>query len=339
MPGRGGFVAFIDYRRERRYFRFPLPGREYEEQPGTPLSRKKDSPCEIITDIDHPALKPVRCLHRREERERTGLFWTEGTRFLFQAVEQKAALETLIVCPELLVHPTGRKIARDLRRQGVSCLTVTAEVFRGLSFSAEPQGIAAVARQRWEALGSVRPSGRGLCWVALERVQSPGNLGTILRTSDAVGASGVILIGDDTDPYAPAVVRATMGAVFTQRFVRASWEEFAQWKRRTGCLLVGTSPSPAAQEYRRIAYASPLILFLGWERKGLSEEHQALCDVMVRIPMVGRSDSLNVAVAAGILLYEVFHQQRGGHGAKPNRKAAVIPPRRAGRTGGGRSRT
>jgi TrmH family RNA methyltransferase len=147
--------------------------------------------------------------------------------------------------------------------------------------------------------------------VALSSIQSPGNLGTLLRTADAVGAAGVILLGDGVDPYDPAAVRASMGAIFSQRFVRASTRELAAWKRRSGALLVGTSPA-APTDYQALTYPPSLVLFMGHERQGLSPEEQALCDELVRIPMVGSSDSLNLAVATSVMLYEVFNQHRAG---------------------------
>jgi len=133
--------------------------------------------------------------------------------------------------------------------------------------------------------------------------------GDDLRTGDALGASGLILIGDAVDPYDPACVRATMGAIFAQRLVRLSPAEFAAWKRFGGCRLVGTSPH-GAHDYRAVVYPPQTVLFMGGERRGLSEERRRLCDHLVCIPMVGRSDSLNLAVATGILLYEVFNQRR-----------------------------
>ena len=145
--------------------------------------------------------------------------------------------------------------------------------------------------------------------MALDQVHSPGNLGTILRTGDAVGASGLILLGDAVDPYDPACVRATMGAIFAQRLIRVTAAEFAAWKCRSGCRLVGTSPH-AARDYRAVSYPVQTVLFMGGERRGLSNERQRLCDDLVRIPMVGRGDSLNLAIATGVLLYEVFNQQR-----------------------------
>jgi RNA methyltransferase, TrmH family len=249
-----------------------------------------------------------RLIQDRQERERTGLFATEGVRPIVQAFEHDWEIETLIAAPELLESPLGRSLVRQGRRAGIPVLELTAESFRGLAVAEEPQGIAAVARQRWETLPETQPTS-GLCWVALETVQSPGNLGSIVRTSEAVGGAGLLLIGGAIDPYQPAVVRASMGALFAQRLVRTSPAELAAWKQRTGGLLVGTSPG-ARTDYREVRYEPPLVLCMGWERQGLSRKVYSLCDVMVRIPMVGESDSLNLAVATGVMLYEIFNQRR-----------------------------
>jgi TrmH family RNA methyltransferase len=124
-----------------------------------------------------------------------------------------------------------------------------------------------------------------------------------------VGGAGLLLLGDSADPYDPGAVRASMGALFALRLARATFDEFAAWKRQRACTVVGTSDA-AAQDYRAVAYRPPLVLLMGSERQGLSPDQQALCDAVVSIPMVGRSDSLNLAVATGVMLYEIFNQQR-----------------------------
>ncbi|MCA1595691.1 MAG: RNA methyltransferase [Chloroflexi bacterium] len=264
----------------------------------------------FITSPTHPEIKRIRNLQRREERERTGLFYADGIRFVMQAVGHGARIHTLLLAPQLLRNPCGQRLARELKHAGVRCVEVTAEVYRTISLSEEPQGLGAVVRQRCEPLSQVR-SGSERCWVAVEKVQSSGNLGTIIRTADAVGAGGLILLGPETDPYDPAAVRATMGALFARRLARATIPEFAAWKRRGGVHVVGTSPN-APVDYREAAYTPPLVLLMGSERKGMSAEQISLCDTTVKIPMVGSGDSLNLAVAAGILLYEVFSRQTPG---------------------------
>jgi RNA methyltransferase, TrmH family len=170
------------------------------------------------------------------------------------------------------------------------------------------QGLGVVVRQRWESLARL-DANAGHRWVALDTVQYPANLGTILRTCDAVGAAGVILLGDTADPYDPAAVRASVGAIFALRLARASFAELFEWKRRNRVMVVGTSPT-ATLDYRSVAYKPPVVLLMGSEPRGLAREQQDMCDAVVTIPMVGRSDSLNLAVATSVVLYEIFHQHQ-----------------------------
>lgn len=261
-----------------------------------------------ISSLSNARIKQIRALRNRKEREHTGLFFIEGLRAVSEAVQLRADIETLVVAPELLKGRFGHDIVKMLRQAGTPCLEVTAEVFESLAAKDIAQGVAAVVRQRWETLEHVRLAPNS-CWIALDAVQYPGNLGTILRTCDAVGSAGVILLGTCTDPYDPVAVRASVGAIFGQRLVRTQFEEFARWKHRHAVMVVGSSPS-ASLDYRAVTYRTPLVLLMGCERLGLSPDQQALCDVIVNIPMIGRSDSLNLAVATGIILYEIFYQQR-----------------------------
>jgi RNA methyltransferase, TrmH family len=263
-----------------------------------------------IQSRNHPKIKRIRSLHLRGERERTGLYYIEGMRFIAQAVLHHAPIEALVVCRPLLESPFAKRLVLKQEQVGIPILDVTPEVMHGIAQVDDPQGIGAVVRQKWLPLERVKMSGK-LCWIACDTVQSAGNLGTILRTSDAVGGAGVIFLGDATDPYDPATVRASMGAMFSQRFVRTTIDEFARWKAERRWLLVGTSPS-AGRDYSSVSYDSPVVLLMGSERKGLSEELQSICDLLVHIPMVGHTDSLNVGVATGVMLYELFNQRRMG---------------------------
>src|SRR5579871_5700695 len=208
---------------------------------------QSDASSHIITSRHHPHLRKLRLLHERQERDRTGLFLIDGIRPIVQALRLEVKLDTVIVAPKMLSGAAVQHTVRQMSRAGVPMLSVTPEIYHNLSQAAEPQGIGAIVRQRWEPLRQLKPS-RGLCWVAIEEVQSPGNLGTMIRTSEAVGGAGLILIGDNADPYDPTTVRASMGALFNQRFVRTTLAEFAEWKRRRQCTLVGTSPT-AATDY------------------------------------------------------------------------------------------
>ncbi len=225
-----------------------------------------------------------------------------------EAVEQGAKIEALFVSPDLLVSEFGQELAETVARSGVEMIEVSEDVFHSLSLKDGPQGVAAVVQQSWISLDQVRLT-PGENWTALELIQNPGNLGTIMRTQDAVGAPGLILLDQSTDPYDPAAMRGSMGAIFTQKLVKASFAEFADWKRQMGYPLIGTSDE-AALDFQDVVYPDPVLLLMGSERQGLNAEQTLACDEMVRIPMVGQNDSLNLAVATGVMLYEIFNQRR-----------------------------
>ena len=259
----------------------------------------------VITSRNNPRIKQLRALLKRSERERTGLAFIEGLRLVTEALRYPGLVRLLVIAPDLLKSQHGQALFRDQKRKGLPYLCVSAEVFQSFSLKDGPQGIAAVVAQRWEQLDRVELSATDY-WLALEAIQDPGNLGTILRTCDATGCCGVLLLDHATDPYDPTALRASMGAIFAQRLVKTSFQAFANWKRQHNYTLIGTSDS-ATLNYREAHYPSPAILLMGSERQGLAPEQQALCDLVVGIPMRGSSDSLNVSVAAAIVLYEMLH--------------------------------
>jgi RNA methyltransferase, TrmH family len=262
----------------------------------------------VITSTANSRVKQLRALRQRKERDATGLFLAEGIRIVGEAAELDAPVVEVVVAPDLLSSDHGKEIARVLTERGVPTFQVSAEVFRWFSGKERPQGLAAVIRQHWEPLDALDPSQESIM-IVLDRIQDPGNLGTILRTADATGASGVILVGSTTDPYDPTAVRAGMGAIVSQYVVRATVPEIAVWKGRHAVPFVGTSDS-ATIVYDLVEYAPPLVLLMGSEQHGLDPALLELCDRVVRIPMAGRSDSLNLAVATGVMLYEIARQRR-----------------------------
>jgi TrmH family RNA methyltransferase len=231
-------------------------------------------------------------------------------RNVVQAVENGFRLETLISSDPLLTVPIARKLVRDRRRAGVPTLRVSPEAFRRVSRTHHASGVGAIVAQRWSALHRASPRA-GLCWIVLEAVRSPGNLGTLIRTSEAVGGAGFILVGPRIDPFDPAVVRASMGALFRQAFIRTSVRSLRDWLRRHRCRAVGASPDGSV-ELHRFGYPRPTILVLGEERGGLTPTQRELCSGLVRIPMVGAADSLNLGVAGSLLLYEVYRVRSVG---------------------------
>lgn len=273
----------------------------------------------MITSLANERIKAIRKLHDRKARQESGLFYVEGLRIVGEVAEhagggraaagRRAEIETLVVAPELLKSDFGRQLVAAQQSQGVPVMEVSSEVFQRISLKEGPQGIAAVVRQRWTPLDAVQLNEQSGIWVALDSVADPGNLGTILRTLDAVGGQGVILLDQSTDPYDPSAVRASMGALFSLSLVKASLAEFAGYKHARGWTVVGTSDK-ARTDYHAYRYPQPLIVLMGSERQGLQEQHLALCDEVVSIPMLGKSDSLNLAVATAVVLYEILNQRR-----------------------------
>jgi TrmH family RNA methyltransferase len=269
----------------------------------------------IITSFSNQKIKFIRKLEQKKYRQESGLFFIEGLRTVGEAIQTKAPIETLVIAPDLLESSFGQSLLEKLWIQELETIEVSAEIFEKIAHKDGPQGLGAIVKQRWIKMADIGVN-RDDLWVALDAVADPGNLGTILRTTEAVGGRGVILLGNCTDPYDPTAVKASMGAIFSVDLVQSDWQGFIEWVKAKELPMVGTSDH-AETDYQVYRYQRPLILLMGSERHGLSDEMMASCDVMVRIPMLGRSDSLNLGVATGIMLYEIFNQSRNLDIIKP----------------------
>jgi TrmH family RNA methyltransferase len=258
----------------------------------------------------------MRLLADRKHRARQGAFVVEGIQPVWQAVEAGADVEVLVVAPGLLGDSAAAAMVAGQEEAGRRVVRVTAGLFRRLSDRDGPSGLAAIVRGRPADLAELRVE-PGSLFVALHEIGNPGNLGTIIRTADAAGAAGVILLGQATDPFDPASVKASMGAVFGVPVVRAAAAGFLGWARERGVTVVTTS-GKAAQNYWDAGYRRPLVFLLGAEGPGLPPELLAAGEMSVRIPMTGTAESLNLAVAAGLLLYEA---QRAAGGLADSRPA------------------
>jgi RNA methyltransferase, TrmH family len=261
----------------------------------------------IVTSLHNPRVKQIRALASRKERDRTGLFFVAGLHLVLETMQTGTPIELLVVAPELLRSPRADALVQRASDLNHSILTVSADVFQELAPRALVQGVGAIVRQRWTPLSTL-PRPRRLGLVALAGTQYPGNLGSILRTADAVGADGVVLLEATSDPYDPVAVRASVGAIFSMPLARASFAAFVTWTRERSLPIVGTSPG-SPLDYRVVHYPTPLVLLMGSEGSGLTMEQLATCDQVVRIPMVGRGDSLNLAVATSVILYEAIGRQ------------------------------
>jgi len=249
----------------------------------------------------NPRLKAARRLLRRKGRREQTRFLVEGLTHIAAALEAGGWLETLFWSPERLTSPYGRALVQRAQAAGAEVIEVAAETLDTLSPREHSQGMVAVARQRWRELTALRPATHP--WlVAVVEPQDPGNLGAIWRTLDAAGADGPIIVNHGVDPFHPTAVRASLGALFWHPPVSASWDDVVSWAQAHGYRLYGSS-AHGTQHYREARYFWPAVLVLGNERRGLSPEQQAACHEVVRIPMYGHVRSLNLAVAAGLLLY------------------------------------
>jgi len=248
----------------------------------------------------------LRFLQTPQGRSRSGLFLIEGIRHVARSVEQHAAIESVFVDLSLLSSPFGQKLARRLRRSGVPGIRLAPQLYRELTLASEPQGIGAVVRQNWTSLSSLQPKKQSL-WLAVEAIDSAGNLGTIIRTAEAAGVAGIFILDLETDPYDPATVRATMGSIFSQKLIRCSTQAFAEWAKTLGVSIVSSSPA-GLLDYKALCCRWPVALVVGNEKRGISNNIIEVSDFTVRISMRGRSDSINVAVATGVLLFEMSSQ-------------------------------
>jgi len=262
----------------------------------------------IITSFANQKVKFIRKLEQKKYRQESGMFFIEGLRTVGEAVQTGAPIDAFVVAPDLLVSAFGQSLLESPSGQQITQINVSAEIYQKIAHKEGPQGIGALVQQDWQSLENLQVKPDDF-WIALDAVSDPGNLGTIMRTADAVGSRGIILIGQATDPYDPTAVKASMGAVFSLDLVQADWPAFKTWQNAHQMMMVGTSDS-AQKDYQAIQYQRPLVLLMGSERHGLSSDMEAACSEMVRIPMEGRSDSLNLAVATGVMLYEIYNQSR-----------------------------
>jgi TrmH family RNA methyltransferase len=244
-------------------------------------------------------------LRQRKQRDVTGLFLVEGLFHIGEALAAHAAIDSIFFAPDLIDGDFARQLIDRAADAGITCYETTAEVFASLAEKENPQGVIAVVQQRRMQLADLTP--QNFPWgVAIVAPQDPGNVGAILRTIDAVGANGLILLDSSVDPYHPTAVRASLGSIFWYPIVSATFAEWSQWAKQQGYRIYGTSAKGSADYQQVSAYEQPLIVLLGSEREGLSPEQAAVCDQLVRLPMRGHVSSLNLAVAAGVVLYAVL---------------------------------
>ena len=264
-----------------------------------------------ITSTQNPQFKALRSLRLRKVRQRERRYLIEGIRIVEEALTSGAPVETLVYAPELLVSERAQALVERL--DPAQCLAISSELFRILSQRDEPQGIAAAVRITDPSLADI-PLIDDLLVIVAYQLRDPGNLGTIIRTADAAGATGVVVVEPSVDLYDPQTVRATMGSLFALPIVRLADEDaLPRWigeVRAAGSpLSVVASSAHAARVYYEADYRRPTVLLVGSERKGLPQPARDSADLQVRLPMTGRATSLNVAAATAALIYEIVRQR------------------------------
>ncbi len=259
-----------------------------------------------ITSKSNPRIKLYRSLKTRKGRQATGLCLVEGIRPVGEAVQSGSDVEAVLYAPDLLRSDFAMQIIARCEQGGVPSLAVSTEVFNSLADKDNPQGLCAVVKMKWQPLSSL--DRENFPWgIALVAPQDPGNIGTILRSVDAVGASGLILIDTEqehsAEAYHPSAIRASMGSIFWIPLVHTTFSDFVAWKEAQDCQLVGSSARGSMDSSALRDVRKPCVLLLGSERQGLTDSQVAACSMVVRLPMRGRVTSLNLSVAAGILMY------------------------------------
>ncbi len=261
-----------------------------------------------ITGFSNPTVKSLRALREKKHRKASRRFLAEGLRLLTDALACGRVPETLVMGAKAHAagnpHPLLAALEDAVEAAGGDVIETTDDILEKITGKANPQAVAGVFREWDTSLGKLDRS-RSRIWLIAQALRDPGNLGTMLRTGDAVGAGGLILIDDCAEPFSVEAVRASMGAVFTQEIAQARWDDFLPWLRAAAGQLVAASLRDAVP-YRGAPYAAPCFILVGNESQGLPEAYEAACDLRVTMPMRGRADSLNAAVAGAVLAYEVL---------------------------------
>ncbi|MEI9404693.1 RNA methyltransferase [Mesorhizobium argentiipisi] len=257
-----------------------------------------------VTSLANPLIKDIKALALKKFRDQQNAFMAEGLKLVIDALDLGWSIRTLVFAKAGRGNAAIEKVAARTVAAGGTVLEVSEKVLAAITRRENPQMVVGVFAQQTVPLKDIRARD-GDVWVALDRVRDPGNLGTVIRTVDAVGARGVILVGDTTDPFSLETVRATMGSIFAVPVAKATEQAFLAWRRDFSGLVVGTHLKGAV-DYRSVDFSrGPVLLLMGNEQQGLPDNLAESCDRLLRIPQAGRADSLNLAVATGVMLFEI----------------------------------
>ena len=256
-----------------------------------------------VTAFSNTTVKRLRSLRDKKGRRAEALFLAEGLRILVEARDSGRLPEIIAFSAEGAKLPLAAEIIAATEAAGGDAIETNVDILSKMTGKSNPQMVVGAYRETSAGLDRIDRSKAPL-WIVAQALRDPGNIGTILRTGDAVGAGGLILIDDSADPFSVEAVRASMGAIFTQEVAAARWPQFLEWLRSGPGQLVGTSLK-ATGDYLDVSYQQPCFLLIGNEQQGLPQDYEEECDLLVKIPMAGRADSLNAAVAAAVMAFAV----------------------------------
>lgn len=265
-------------------------------------------PTELITSPSNPLVKSLKSLERKKERAETGLFLAEGARIVSEGLARGWQPETVVIAADMADRPQIAALGREAARAGARVVLAPERLMTKITQKDNAQSVVAAFRQRHLTLEALPAPKSPALYIALYEVRDPGNLGTILRTADCAGLSGVILIGTCCDPYSFETVRASMGSLFDMPFAAASFDAFNTWRKAASLSLTAASVN-ATVRHDGADFTSGSIILMGNEQAGLPQWAEAACDTLCLIPMRGGADSLNLAQASAIMIYEAWRQR------------------------------
>ncbi|MDB6081254.1 MAG: methyltransferase [Chlamydiia bacterium] len=265
----------------------------------------------LITSLDNPKVKRLLALREKRERDVTALFLIEGYREITRAIAGKVSIDELYICPELFLGENEPALIQQLRSQGTKIIECASKVFHKISYRDRPDGLVTVAKKMGYTLKNLEEKLKGTqspLFIVAEAIEKPGNLGTILRSSDGAGAHGVIVCDRCTDIYNPNVVRASVGTLFTLPVIETTTQEALTWLLSHHINILAATPH-TTKLYTDVDLKGAVAIAVGAEQIGLSKLWMDQAHFKVKIPMHGVADSLNVAMATTILLYETTRQR------------------------------
>ncbi len=258
-----------------------------------------------ITSASNNLVKLARSLERKKARTESNMFRAEGARLVEEGLDCGFELSALLFSGEVLNRPHIRKLIDKAKAQKARIGMVNDSILQSITMRDNAQSVVGIFHQKWAKIADFENQN---LLVALERIKDPGNLGTIIRTLDSVGGKGIILLEESCDPYSTEAVRASMGSGFSVAIAKSSIKEMLEFARGCGFELVGTSLK-ATHPHTQTDMGKKTILLMGNEQSGIDDELADACTKLVKLPMKGRADSLNLAIATGICLYEIWRQR------------------------------